>query len=114
MFIGAVIQKIGAGNKSSSSTNTTTSIQSDTSTTSVFTLEQIATHSTKDDCWLIIDSSVYNVSDYLAEHPGGVSVVSPFCGKDATQAFETMGGRGAHSSAADQIKQKYIVGTVSN
>lgn len=110
--MGAVVQKLSSSDKSSEVTNLTVNTTQNTKTQ--YTKDQIATHSTKNDCWLIIDGSVYDVSSYLNEHPGGVAQVTPFCGKDATQAFATMNGRGSHSSAADQIKQKYLVGTLSN
>ena len=36
-----------------------------------FTKEEVSKHNTKDDCWLIIHGKVYDVSDYVDEHPGG-------------------------------------------
>jgi len=36
-----------------------------------FTLKEIATHNNKKDCWLVINDVVYDVTNYLDEHPGG-------------------------------------------
>lgn len=36
-----------------------------------FTKEEVAKHNSEEDCWLIIHGNVYDVSDYVGEHPGG-------------------------------------------
>jgi len=53
----------------------------------VFTLKQIAEHKTEDDCWVAIDSSVYNITNWLSKHPGGKSVLFNFAGTDCSDEF---------------------------
>lgn len=36
-----------------------------------FTKEEVAKHDTEDDCWMIIHNKVYDVTEYVGEHPGG-------------------------------------------
>ena len=55
-----------------------------------FTPEEVAKHSTEEDCWLIISGAVYDVSSFLRSHPGGILPVLPFAGKDATAVFEEL------------------------
>ncbi|KAJ8430244.1 hypothetical protein Cgig2_009422 [Carnegiea gigantea] len=43
--------------------------------TKLFSMEEAAQHNTKDDCWVIIDGKVYDVTLYLDEHPGGDDVL---------------------------------------
>lgn len=38
--------------------------------TKVFTLEECKAHRTEKDCWLIIHGKVYDVTEFLDEHPG--------------------------------------------
>lgn len=60
-----------------------------------------------DRCILTISGARYDVTDYLRDHPGGSSRIIPFCGKDATTAFQTQGGEGSHSGIAKETLEKY-------
>ncbi|KAJ8249160.1 hypothetical protein GJAV_G00231820 [Gymnothorax javanicus] len=53
----------------------------------VFTWEEVQRHSHKGDQWLVIDRKVYDVSDWVKRHPGGIRVISHYAGEDATDAF---------------------------
>jgi cytochrome b involved in lipid metabolism len=53
------------------------------------TLAKISEHNSVTDCWIIIDSKVYEVSKFLDLHAGGGFAIIPYCGKDATSAFNT-------------------------
>jgi cytochrome b involved in lipid metabolism len=52
-----------------------------------FTKEEIAKHNTFGDCWLIIDNCVWEVTDFMRDHPGGAALIRMYGGKDATIAF---------------------------
>ncbi|VDB86498.1 unnamed protein product [Peniophora sp. CBMAI 1063] len=51
-------------------------------------LEQVAAHQDVSSCWIIINGKVYDVTEFLSEHPGGRKVLLQYAGKDATQAYE--------------------------
>jgi hypothetical protein len=40
-----------------------------------FSLEECNKHTTEQSCWLIIHGKVYDVTDFLEEHPGGYDIV---------------------------------------
>ena len=40
-----------------------------------FSLEDVAPHSSEKDCWLVIHGKVYDVTQFLDEHPGGYDIV---------------------------------------
>ncbi|MED6194935.1 hypothetical protein PIB30_033251 [Stylosanthes scabra] len=74
----------------------------------VVTFEDVANHNHKNDCWLIINGKVYDVTPFLDDHPGGDEVLLTSTGKDATIDFEDVG----HSDSAVEMMQKYLVGEV--
>lgn len=51
-------------------------------------LEEVAKHNKKDDCWVIIHGKAYDLSGFLDEHPGGLAIIMKYAGKDATKAFD--------------------------
>lgn len=53
----------------------------------VYSMADVATHNTKDDCWAVIDGGVYNLTSWITRHPGGPDKIIPLCGTDATSAF---------------------------
>merc|ERR1719398_447825 len=52
-----------------------------------YTLEEVAKHTTKTDCWVVVDGQVLNVTKFLPDHPGGELAFLTFAGKDATAEF---------------------------
>ena len=56
------------------------------SASTLFTREDVAKHGTYEDAWVIIDDGVYDVSRFVARHPGG-KVLLYYRGQDATEPF---------------------------
>merc|ERR1719156_59946 len=52
-----------------------------------FTMEEVAKHVTKTDCWVVVSGQVLDVTKFLGEHPGGELAILTFAGKDATEEF---------------------------
>ncbi|XP_064841065.1 cytochrome b5-like [Oncorhynchus masou masou] len=71
-----------------------------------YTLEEVKTHNKRTDAWLIIHDKVYNITSFLAEHPGGEDVLMSQAGTDATVSFEDVG----HSKDARAMLIKYYIG----
>jgi cytochrome b involved in lipid metabolism len=71
------------------------------------TMQTVAEHNTADNCWMVINNNIYNVTDYIQNHPGGKAIVSG-CGKDATQTYN--GIPYSHSDYARQLLAKYYIG----
>merc|ERR1719353_2735836 len=51
------------------------------------TMEEVAKHTTKTDCWVVVSGKVLDVTSFLSEHPGGELAILTFAGKDATEEF---------------------------
>ncbi len=76
-------------------------------------MAEIAKHNSITDCWMIINNKVYNVSSYLFGHPGGAGSMMPYCGKEATRAFDTKDRNRPHSSYANSLLANYYVGDLN-
>ncbi|CAN8291521.1 unnamed protein product [Cochlearia groenlandica] len=78
--------------------------------TKLYSMKEAASHNKQDDCWVVIDGKVYDVSSYMDEHPGGDDVLLAATGKDATDEFEDAG----HSKTARELMEKYFIGEVDD
>lgn len=76
-----------------------------------YSFQEVSQHNQATDCWLLIDNKVYDVTSFVATHPGGKAIIEG-CGKDATKLFETrpMGSGTAHSQNARRMLNKYYIG----
>lgn len=98
----------------SSDTTNNTSTQNTSQNVTTYTMTEIAKHSSESNCWLLINNKVYDVTKFIPDHPGGVAQIIPYCGKEATKAFDTQGGRGRpHSPTADEMLKDYFIGNLS-
>jgi Cytochrome b5-like Heme/Steroid binding domain/Acyl-CoA dehydrogenase, N-terminal domain len=52
-----------------------------------FTRDEVAKNNTEDSLWTIIDSKVYDLTEFVDAHPGGESVLRQIAGTDATVDF---------------------------
>ena len=80
-----------------------------------YTLEDVATHSKAEDCWLVIEGNVYDVTPYIQKqiHPGGAAILFG-CGKDATAVFNLRPkDNKPHSQNARNILKDYFLGALA-
>lgn len=53
-----------------------------------FTPADVASHNSPDKgLYIIVDSSVYDVTEFINEHPGGAKILKRVAGKDASKQF---------------------------
>ncbi|KAJ4497175.1 glyoxylate dehydrogenase [Lentinula lateritia] len=50
--------------------------------------QTISEHASRDSCWIIVHGKVYDVTEFLDEHPGGSKIILKYAGNDATEAYE--------------------------
>merc|ERR1712048_1393802 len=51
------------------------------------TMAEVAKHTSKTDCWVVVAGEVLDVTSFLSQHPGGELAILTFAGKDATEEF---------------------------
>lgn len=73
-----------------------------------YTFEEVRQSNSKSNTIIVIHDKVYDVSEFLNEHPGGEEVLLDHAGKDASEDFNDVG----HSSDAIALMNKYQVGEI--
>jgi len=56
-------------------------------------MADVARHSSRSDCWSVVGGSVYNLTSWIPNHPGGEGTILSMCGRDGTALY-----RGQHGS----------------
>lgn len=77
---------------------------------SALTAAEVSKHSSSSSCWMTMGQKVYNITNYLPYHPGGVGEILPYCGKDGGAAFAGL----PHSKNASNILASYYIGNVGS
>jgi cytochrome b involved in lipid metabolism len=95
-------------NTSNPSTGSTSSPQA-SSGQATYTIAQVATHNKSTDCWVAINSKVYNLTSWISKHPGGQQAILSICGKDATVTFSNQ-----HSGQArpEAMLSTFLIGSI--
>ena len=71
----------------------------------LFSMAEVQKHNTEEDCWIIVKDRVYDATEYLELHPGGVDSITINAGDDATEDFVAI-----HSAKATKMLEKYYIG----
>ena len=91
--------------------STTTTTQEGAQGMQDFTIDEVVQHNSQEDCWIVIDGKVYDVTSFVSSHPGGKAIVEG-CGMSAKHLFETrpMGSGTPHSDGARNLLNDYFIG----
>ena len=55
-----------------------------------FTAEEISKHNNEQDCWVIVNGTVYNLTKFINKHPGGKQTILNVAGKDGSELFNSV------------------------
>jgi hypothetical protein len=90
-------------------TQTPTQAPSETPVASVLSLELVAQNNVPESCWTVVNDNVYDLTSWIAQHPGGSADIIRMCGLDATANFERQhGGEGRPASSLEA----YLLGAL--
>lgn len=78
-------------------------------TTTAYTLAQVAAHNSAANCWSVVNGNVYNLTSWIARHPGGQSPIKGMCGVDASAAFN---GQHSGTAAAKSMLASFQIGVL--
>lgn len=76
-----------------------------------FTPSEVAKHNSRENCWIIVNGRVLDVTEFLGVHPGGEKSIMNFAGKDASKMFNMI-----HSPDVIEkyLPEKKIMGIVAD
>ncbi|KAJ3008374.1 fatty acid alpha-hydroxylase [Thoreauomyces humboldtii] len=79
--------------------------------TVVLCREDVARHNTAKSVWVIVNNKVYDVSQFMFDHPGGEELLLQYGGQDVTAVMEDKLEH-LHSEAAYEMLEDYCVGVL--
>lgn len=82
-------------------------------TDKVYSLAEVAKHRKADDCWVIHNEKVYNVSDFVQDHPGGEEFILDHAGEDITALMKDELEH-LHSEGAYEMLDELLVGRLES
>ena len=92
--------------------NTSTTVNSNTNTsTKTYTLADIAKHPNASSCYTAVRGIVYDLTNFIVQHPGGANNILKICGKDGTSAFVN---QHAGRPSPEQELAGHKIGTLAN
>ncbi|KAF2482081.1 FMN-dependent dehydrogenase-domain-containing protein [Neohortaea acidophila] len=51
------------------------------------TSSEVAKHALAEDCWIVVNGKVYDLTKFAPNHPGGAEIIHQFAGKDGTKTY---------------------------
>lgn len=75
----------------------------------IYTQEDLAAHSTAENCWILRDGRVYDVTKFLADHPGGDDLILNFGGRDVGAIMKDPEEH-EHSDSAYDMLEEFLIG----
>ncbi|KAF7558339.1 hypothetical protein G7046_g5817 [Stylonectria norvegica] len=76
-----------------------------------FTRSQVEAHNSGSSCYVTIGTKVYDVTDFVDDHPGGGDLVLEYAGRDVEDILKDQASH-AHSEAAYDVLDDSLVGFV--
>lgn len=78
--------------------------------TRYFSEKEVAQHCTKESCWVLVGTRVYDVTGFLRMHPGGEALILHRSGSDISG--QLAGPPHRHSENARRWLEQYYIGEI--
>lgn len=75
----------------------------------IYTEEDLAPHNSLKSCWVTRNGKVYDVTEFLVDHPGGEDLIIKHGGKDVEEAMKDKLEH-LHSDSAYEMLEEYMIG----
>lgn len=100
-------------NNTDTTQNTPNNSQTNTTptTNTGITLAEVALHNSRNSCWSAINGSVYDLTSWIPNHPGGEQAILSLCGIDGGAGYS---GQHGSSSKPARALGGFKLGTLAN
>lgn len=75
------------------------------------TINQVAEHNSRSSCWSAINGSVYDLTSWIPNHPGGEQTILSLCGIDGSANYNAKHGGGSKPA---RILGGFKIGTLAS
>lgn len=77
-----------------------------------YTEAEVLEHNTPEDCWVVFEDRVYDLSEYLPDHDKFMDI-REWCGLDMTEDFKTKADAGRdHKPFSYELLEEYYIGEI--
>ena len=103
--------RISATDAGSDGAQPTPSGSADGGAAATYTLTDVEAHATPADCWTAINGTVYDVTAWIDQHPGGADRIILLCGTDGSASFN---GNHAGQREPEQELARFAIGSLAS
>lgn len=72
-------------------------------------VEEISKHNSIEDCWIVVDGKVWDITDFAPDHPGGGEIIWKHAGRDASASYNGIHAPSVLPTNLDPSKLKGVV-----
>ena len=95
----------------SPASNSTASVAISGTSGTGYTMTEVQQHNSASSCWAAINGNVYDLTNWINQHPGGQGPILSLCGTDGSAAFN--GQHGGQARPASELKN-FLLGPLSS
>ncbi|SMQ55677.1 unnamed protein product [Zymoseptoria tritici ST99CH_3D7] len=77
----------------------------------LLSVDEISKHNTPEDCWIVVDGNVWDMTEFAPEHPGAPQIIWKHAGRDASTSYNAIHSPSVISSNLVPSKLKGRVDT---
>ncbi|KAI8901905.1 hypothetical protein BC833DRAFT_521659 [Globomyces pollinis-pini] len=74
-----------------------------------YAMDEVAAHHTASSVWVVVAGKVYDVTEFMEDHPGGGEIILQFGGQDITKVLQDVNEH-LHSDLAYEMLTDYCIG----
>ncbi|KAH7402266.1 FMN-dependent dehydrogenase-domain-containing protein [Phaeosphaeria sp. MPI-PUGE-AT-0046c] len=80
----------------------------------ILTIEEVKKHDKENDCWIVVNDVVWDITDFIPSHPGGNEIITKHAGFDASTSYNSVHSPSLISKTLDVRKRKGTIQTSKN